>query len=458
MDLRSRIEDLYNAYQSGSIYLQAIQDGAQYVIAVSGSFYNRGKYKFRTFDNDGNLISSTRWLQGTDAEARFSAMFGGRSFSNDGVDNTSIIQKPDGTGTPPPPPPSYNPNLDTIANDYSTTDGYGEIDIKAAIEYVTGDTLTDVAPVNRDYLEGDNPNSMYWQDQLDMANAPEAWNAGYEGQGIIVAVIDTGVDLDHVDLDDNLWTNAGEIAGDGIDNDGNGFIDDVYGWNSAEESNDVQDEQGHGTHVSGIIAAEDNGIGVIGVAPRVQIMTLVPFQDFGGELGWRAYSTDIAESIYYAVDNGADVINMSLGGGYSPAQVVTDAIDYAQANGVVVVMAAGNDFAIDPVNAAGPAAPGVYASEAGVVVGSLDRDGNMSGFSNRAGGATDWNGDGAENPLYVTANGQVIYSTKFDGTYELKQGTSMACPVVAAAVAVLLSVQPDLTPEQIRVVLANSTK
>lgn len=457
LDPKTYIESLYSKYNDGSGYIRVVQDGSDYVVTIVGSYGNRGRYKIRRYDINGRLIYE-RLDSGTNGvfqppaniPASYQSLFSA-PMTNEGIDKTPIIDQV------APPPPPFSPNLNTITNDYNVVDGYGELDIKAAIEYVTGDTLEDVAPVNRDYLNGNSTNPMYWQDQLDRAKAPEAWNAGYEGQGIIVAVIDTGIDLDHVDLDDNLWVNPGEIPNDGIDNDGNGFIDDVHGWNTAENSNDIQDEDGHGTHVSGTIAAEDNGIGIIGVAPKVKIMTVVPFQDFGGELGWRAYNSDIAEAIYYAVDNGAHVINMSLGGGYTPSLDVITAIDFATSQGVVVVMAAGNDYNDDPVAASGPAAPAVYASEAGIAVGSVDRDGNMSYFSNRAGGPTDFKGDGAENPLYVTANGQVIYSTKYDGTYELKQGTSMACPVVAAGVAVLLSAQPNLTPEQIRVVLANTT-
>ena len=446
MDLRTRIEDLYNAYQSGSIYLQAIQDGTQYVIAVSGSFYNRGKYKFRIFDQNGNLKESSGWISAAEATSRYSSLFSGRIFPVGGVDNTPILTKPDvGETLPPPAPPAppVGPNLDTITNDFNSIDGYGEMNIEAALEEVLQTDLPSQAPVAGDYFNGAT-NPLYG---LDRMGAPEAWAAGYTGEGIIVAVIDTGVDTDHIDLADNIWTNTDEIAGNGIDDDGNGYIDDFEGWNTADGNNNVQDIDGHGTHVAGTIAAVDNGIGVIGAAYDVQIMALKALSDTGSGT-WES----IEEAIYYAVDNGAHVINMSLGGGTVPQEIIQDAIKYAHDNGVTCVMASGND------NLRIPGAPATYASEYGIAVGAVNQNGDRAGFSNDAGGATDWDGDGAETPLYVTASGVAIYSTFPDDMVTSLQGTSMACPHVAAAVAILLQADPTLTPDEIRVVLANSTQ
>lgn len=447
MGLRTRIEDLYNEYQSGNNYIQVVQDGTDYLVAVSGSYYYRGQYKIRRFDQDGNLLQSTGWIQGDQVDGQYVTLFG-KPFSNDGVDKTPRIDKPNGKKPAPlPETPESGANLTTITNDFNNVDGYGELNLEAALEEVLQVDLPSQPPVAGDYAQ-----SMYG---LDRMGAPEAWAAGYTGAGIVVAVIDSGVDINHVDLNDNIWINTDEIAGDGIDNDGNGYIDDVTGWNTLDGNNDITDEDGHGTHVAGTIAAENNGIGVVGAAYDVKIMPVKALGLDGGT--WDS----VTEAIYYAVDNGAHVINMSLGGGTTPAAIVTDAIKYASDNGVTCVMASGND------NLSIPGAPATYASEYGIAVGAVDNLGNRAGFSNDAGGATDWDGDGSELPLYITASGVAIYSTApIDGIqnfptestdgYAAIQGTSMACPHVAAAVAILLQADPTLTPEQIRVVLANS--
>ncbi|MEZ6116119.1 MAG: S8 family serine peptidase [Pirellulaceae bacterium] len=144
---------------------------------------------------------------------------------------------------------------------------------------------------------------------LNAINAPEVWSQGYTGEGIVVAVVDTGVDWTHVDLASNIWTNADEIAGDGIDNDRNGYVDDVYGWNFANRNANVQDANGHGTHVAGTIASLRNGSGSTGVAHDAQIM---PVKVLGNNGSGSDYA--VSQGIRYAVDNGADVINLSLGG------------------------------------------------------------------------------------------------------------------------------------------------
>ena len=171
---------------------------------------------------------------------------------------------------------------------------------------------------------------------VNSIQAPEVWNAGFTGEGITVAVIDTGVDLTHPDLVDNLWTNVGEIAGDGIDNDGNGFVDDVFGWDFVSHDASPNDAHGHGTHVAGTIAAGNNGRGTTGIAYGADIM---PIRVLGND--GSGSSLDVAAGIRYAVDNGADVINLSLGGGYS--STIDAALQYAEANDVFVVAASGNE-------------------------------------------------------------------------------------------------------------------
>jgi len=453
---QQRIEDLYATYGRDGKYISVERDGTDYVLVVSGSFYYRGFYKIRIFDSEGVLKSTSGWIQGSTVDGQYVSLFG-RSFPDDGVDNTPRIDKPNPGDVLPPDPPLNPSDLENIVNPYSSFDGYGEVDVKEAIEYVTGRTLTEQPDVQNDF--GQN---MYG---LDRIGAPEAWAAGYTGDGIIIAVVDTGIDTDHPELDDNLWVNTDEIAGNGIDDDGNGYIDDRHGFNFRDGNSNINDSGYHGTHVSGTIAGEVGGQ-VQGVAYNAKLMTLKVFGANGSASG-----DDIAEAIIYAVDNGAHIVNLSLGIRLPETSVprgdwesIRVAMKYANDNGVVVVSAAGND------RFSAPAVPGAYAVESGIVVGAVDQTGNLdTSYSNRAGGAKDYEGDGAEVPLYVSAAGTAIWSTfPMDGVQNLPsegpdgyatiQGTSMASPHVAAAVTLMLEANPSLTPDQIRVALANTTQ
>jgi hypothetical protein len=268
---------------------------------------------------------------------------------------------------------------------------------------------------------------------VNLVNAPEAWARGYTGQGIVVAVLDTGVDRNHADLAGNIWTNAGEIANDGLDNDGNGYVDDVYGWNFANGNNNTLDGNRHGTHVAGTIAAANNGFGATGVAYNARIMPVKVLNDSGSG----SYS-GIAQGIRYAVDNGADVINMSLGGG-STVSVVQSALQYASSRGVIVVMAAGNE------GAAQPGYPASNATSWGLAVGAVNSSNQMASFSNRAGSNSSMR--------YVTAPGVRVYSTLPNGGYGFLNGTSMAAPHVAGVVALMLNANPNLTDAQVRQII-----
>ncbi|MEM8679131.1 MAG: S8 family serine peptidase, partial [Planctomycetota bacterium] len=265
---------------------------------------------------------------------------------------------------------------------------------------------------------------------LNTIQAPEAWAAGTTGEGITVAVVDTGVDFRHVDLASNIWTNTNEIAGDGIDNDGNGFVDDVRGWNFADNNAQVSDTQGHGTHVAGTIAAAANGRGATGVAPDATIMPVRVLGDDGA-----GSSSDVAAGIRYAVENGAHIINLSLGGGFSFA--VQSALNYALANDVLVVAAAGNESA---AHASYPAAHSANFTNV-ISVGAHDRQGNRASFSNLPGSGV----------VQVDAPGVGIYSTLVGGGFGTMSGTSMAAPHVAGLAALALSSQPTLTASELRI-------
>ncbi|XQQ04988.1 MAG: S8 family peptidase [Leptolyngbya sp. IPPAS B-1204] len=279
---------------------------------------------------------------------------------------------------------------------------------------------------------------------LDAVQAPDVWARGFTGQGVTVAVIDSGVDITHSDLRDNIWINSDEIAGDGIDNDVNGYIDDINGWNFGIGQNNANVSPGtnnsgqeHGTHVAGTIAARNNGSGNTGVAPDAKIMAL-RLGDVAD--GWFVNGGSLPEAIRYAVDNGARVINLSLGSADSPQ--LQSALAYAASRNVVTVSASGNEGLLSP------GAPARYATQYGLSVGAVNRERSVARFSNRAGGSP--------RLRHVVAPGVQIYSTLPGNSYGFLSGTSMATPHVAGTVALMLSANPTLTHSQVRQILTDT--
>ncbi len=332
---------------------------------------------------------------------------------------------------------NYQLNLSatTIVAGFSSIYGYGLINAAAAVARAIGQT-TPFANVAD--LGGNN-----WGN--DMVNAPEVWARGYTGQGVTVAVIDSGVDINHVDLANNIWRNSGEIPDNGIDDDRNGYVDDVYGWNFGGNQNNnnvlpgtTAPGQGHGTHVAGTIAAANNGIGVTGVAYGARIMAL-RIGNVNDE-GYFSNPGSLAEAIRYAVNNGARVINMSLG--WTDSQELRDALAYAASRNVITVSAAGNE------SSASPGTPAQYATQYGLSVGAIDINRDIASFSNRA---------GSNSAIQqVVGPGVDVYSTTPGNSYGYKSGTSMATPIVAGVVALMLSANPNLTHAQIRDILTSS--
>lgn len=267
-----------------------------------------------------------------------------------------------------------------------------------------------------------------WKDCFDPAKKEAP------GKGTVVAVIDTGVDYTHKDLADNIWVNEGEIPGNGIDDDGNGYVDDVYGVDFVEGDSDPMDEHGHGTHVAGIIAMTPGNGGGVGVAYGAKIMCVR-----AGQANGSFASSDIAKAIKYAADNGADVINMSFGGtgrSYLVESALQDAFPSC-----VLVAAAGNDGL--PTNDAMLAGylftEDIYPAGYKYVIGVMATDNNQSiaYFSN-------WDFIEGQNCEYeMAAPGVNIYSTLPGNRYACWSGTSMATPNVAAAAAILRSKYTD---------------
>ncbi|HLW54739.1 MAG TPA: Ig-like domain repeat protein [Candidatus Angelobacter sp.] len=300
-------------------------------------------------------------------------------------------------------------------------------------------TLSKVDLPNDPFLSSSGSWGQPYQDLwgLYAIGAPTAWNTA-QGDGVIVAVVDTGLDYNHPDLAANVWTNVNEIPGNFFDDDGNGFIDDVRGWNFAYGNNDPIDDNGHGTHVAGTVAAVgNNSIGVIGVAWHAQVMA-VKALDFNGN----GFDSSIAPAIIYAVSNGADIINASWGL-EGTDQTIEEAIQFADALGVVFVAAAGNssEDAMNFFPASSPEA---------ITVASEDPFGNFSFFSN-FGSKIDATAPG-ENILSLQAANTFLAFPVIPG-YGLLNGTSMAAPHVSGVAALLLSQNPPYSTEQVRLII-----
>lgn len=271
---------------------------------------------------------------------------------------------------------------------------------------------------------------------------------------VIVAVIDTGVDYTHEDLKNIMWKNSKEVPGDGIDNDGNGYIDDVYGINTVvrsrlkrKASGDPMGSHWHGTHVAGTIAAEqNNGIGIAGVAHNVKIMAIRSVPDNANEA-----DSDIIESLLYAARNGAKIINCSFGKPTQTSISVRDTINtLGKDYGVLVVAASGNNsmgpfrwYNIDEK----PFYPASFESENILTITSTTKRGDLSTFSNIGKISVD-----------LAAPGSDIFSTIKGNRYSTSDGTSMATPNAAGVAAMVLGYFPELTPVELKNILMKSAK
>ncbi|WP_394391350.1 S8 family serine peptidase [Shewanella woodyi] len=274
-------------------------------------------------------------------------------------------------------------------------------------------------------------------------DAVEAWDISTGDSDVVVAVIDTGVDYNHEDLQDNMWTNPNEIAGNGIDDDGNGVIDDIHGYSAIDDDGDPMDGNGHGTHVSGTIGAKgNNGVGVAGVNWDVSIIGC-QFLDAGGSGSTAGAIACIDYVTNLKVNHGVDVkaSNNSWGGG-GFSQALKDSIESGGDAGILFVAAAGNS-ASD--NDASPSYPASYDSAAVMAVASTDRNDNMSGFSQYGLTSVD-----------IGAPGSAILSTTPGNNYSSFNGTSMATPHVVGAAALVWSINPDLSIEEMKQLLMDS--
>jgi thermitase len=275
---------------------------------------------------------------------------------------------------------------------------------------------------------------------------PQAWETETGSSNIIIAIVDSGVNYTtHPDLNDHIWLNSNDPIGGG-DDDGNGYIDDYYGWDfvgldytSPAEDNDPMDAVNHGTFCAGIASAEtDNAIGIAGVSWNSQIMVVRVLDDSG-------YSDDsiIAPGIIYAADEGADIINLSLGGPGS-SSTLEDAVDYAYNKGCLLVAASGNS---DSSSVDYPAA-----YDNAIAVGATNQNDERCDSGDWGPGLG--SNYGAE--LDVVAPGNIIYSTSLGGGYGTQAGTSMAAPFVSGLAALIWSYNSTLTNVDVRDTIISS--
>ena len=276
-------------------------------------------------------------------------------------------------------------------------------------------------------------------------NAPEAWETTTGSRSVVVVVIDSGLDYTHPDLAANVWKNPREVAGDGIDNDANGFIDDVRGWDFANADADPMDDDGHGTHVSGTIGAVgNNAIGVTGVNWRVSIMGL-KFLDAEGN----GYTSNAVAAVSYATrmrrDFGVNVVAINASwGGEKRSAALADAITAAGRAGILFVAAAGNESSNNDRVATYPAN---QADDAVIAVAATNRSSRLTAFSNYGSTTVD-----------LAAPGVAILSTVPGGGYASFSGTSMATPYVTGTVALMAAANPRATAAEIRSALLSTVK
>lgn len=265
---------------------------------------------------------------------------------------------------------------------------------------------------------------------LKHTQAKDAWKITRGDKDIVVAVIDTGIDVNHPDIKKNLWTNRGEQGVDkngnnkatnGIDDDNNGFVDDVYGWNFVANNNDLSDNHGHGTHIAGIVGAEGgNNIGISGVAPQVSLMIL-KYYDPTSQGNDNLKNT--IKAIEYAVKMNAHIINYS-GGGLEPSAQELAAIKKARDKGILFVAAAGNESSNSDDQKYYPAD---YELDNIISVTAIDKNSNVLSSSNYG-----------VNTVDVAAPGNDIYSTLPGGQYGVMTGTSQATAFVTGVGALLM--------------------
>ena len=402
------------------------------------------KEKFRDFAADlkkNNVLENVEYIQ---PDYQLSLSSNDPYYSSQwGVENTSAVAEKSEEGTlerkilrrlPPHLRDAIEKNIDfkkflinTPARELRDKLRSGEV--PGGIEpHILMQLAHEPAIMDIDKMAGTTSNQ---PEYLCDAGVSKAWEIS-TGNGATVAVIDTGIDIAHEDLAENIWVNTGEIPNNGIDDDGNGKVDDVNGWNFSDNNNVVCDissmeNENHGTHIAGIIAAvKDNGRGIAGVAPSAKVMPLKVFKN------GTAYTSDIINAIQYAESMGVKIVNCSWGS-------IDDNIalkETIQNSNMLFVCAAGNSSADIDSN---PVYPAAFDCSNIITAASVNGYGSLSGFSNYG-----------ESCVDVAAPGEEIQSTLTGGAYGKKSGTSMAAAFVSGEAALLLSNSENMTAIELK--------
>jgi subtilisin family serine protease len=338
-----------------------------------------------------------------------------------------------------------------------------------------GVTDTDIVEADPDILPLPAPTTSRGNDPrqasqwgLQSTLATKAWEVERGNSEIVVAVIDTGVDYNHEDLRQNMWRNPGEIPDNGIDDDGNGYVDDLVGWDFANEderpydtmsNNRALGNPGHGTHCAGVVAAVgQNNLGISGIAPQVKVMALRFITEKGEG------STEAAiKSIRYAVQNGAKILSNSWGG-EEPSeedQELLKTLKWAQSQGALLVFAAGNgrdNIGYNNDTDSKPTIPASFDLDGILSVAAIDSKDRLGPFSNFGVKSVDLAAPGVKILSTVPKNGYEDTITLFGMPLGEWSGTSMATPHVAGAAALILSKYPDLSSLDLKKILMDSVR
>lgn len=346
----------------------------------------------------------------------------------------------------------------------NTSAGFGIVKVVILLITLLSSGLLTAEPPNDPYYDSFGSWGQGFEDQWGLkrigftSGEDSAWSIeDGTSNAIVVAIIDTGLDYYHPDFDlKNLWRNVDETE-NGLDDDGNGYVDDLIGWNFLEGNNNPWDRAGHGTFVTGIIAASiNNGEGIAGINKGVKIMPLKVMTAMG-----KGRSSGISAAIYYAVMNGAKVINLSLGGEHL-SLAENKAIGFADSKGVLVVAAAGNEAA--DTSEYGPAA-----HDAAITVAASDINDQRAGYSNW-GSSVDISAPGTEILSLRARNTDLVgmslpmryqFGDAFVGKeakYYRATGTSFAAPFVTGVASLILANRPELSSTQVRQMIINSAK
>ena len=324
-----------------------------------------------------------------------------------------------------------NPNVEYVEPNYI----YSINDYEIASEITYDDPLYE--PNNELGLATPDDPLYSTQSNIVSTNIDDVWTDYNTGDGTqVIAIIDTGVDYTHPDLEANIWINTAEQNGvEGFDDDGNGFIDDIRGWDFINNDNAPLDDNMHGTHVAGIAGAVgNNGLGISGAAWNVKLMPIKVFQSSG-----RGNASNIAKAVEYATSNGATIQNMSFGS-YAESSTLKAALDLAYASSLLVAAAGNDGICIGPGIVCAPFFPAAY----NYVLGVQDYPPPLAGYTN-------YDQDGPVTTRYdveflnyeLKAPGTGINSTVPNGGYRLLTGTSMATPLVAGAMALYHKEKPS---------------